>query len=84
MELRRSRFAYLGPVVQCRHDALLVSSILHVIGTGSESPVWEEELKQDPDRVAEVHEGASAACGLIPLQEISREKISGSLCSMLP
>lgn len=50
------------------------------------SPAWEEEekLEQDPDMVPGMHKGASAACSLIPLQEISKEIISGSLCSMPP
>lgn len=38
MELRCSRFARLGPVVQCRHDALLMSSILDAMGTSSDIP----------------------------------------------
>lgn len=38
MELRPSRFVCLGPVVQCRRGALLVSFILHVMGTSSDVP----------------------------------------------
>lgn len=81
LELRCSRFACLGPAVQCRHNGRLESSILHVALI---SLAREEELKQDPDTVPGVHKGASAACALIPLQEIQRQIISGSLCSVLP
>lgn len=65
----------LGPVVQCKPDVLLVSSILHVIGTGSAIPGMDRGKTDAAPR----HSTWSIKGEIVPCEIITLIKYQGNL-----